>query len=498
MSDKKQKLNAIIYTDGSARPNPGTHSGWGNYGYTYAETVTFDKPETTKGLKVNSEVTKGKDGKPAEPVKLEEWNSWGGLKGVADNNEGEAYAITNAINFAIDKQITNLEIRSDSQFALKSADQWIKGWKSRGWKKANGSSAPYLTHMKLLDEAINNATDIKIKYTWVKGHSGNVGNDKADECAKKGGALAGAGTYEPVFEPILEIATEGKNEGKPVKPKKEKVPPYNRLLMHSKWYFSTNTDKQISKDGRSVYLFGIHTENDLYGKRVSDACNSVTFLKEENKVLESLRDKQNSVGDEYSVPIYGRFDAIRSSKTYPDLYRDGTDYLQVGMTIPTLTTVAGNILTEPARPLGLAFIGMETLDHLTSRLEEHLDPSFLKGKKKSEMLSVDVTDKFYVTEEDAKGKVKLTPSKAILDNAKFLTVSAKWKSGKRTGNKDVVLTIGMDSPTKNMLNAMSKDKPTIKVITWPESKQTIRYAIVVETEDDVALYASAYSNLCLV
>jgi ribonuclease HI len=498
MSDKKEKLNAIIYTDGSARPNPGTYSGWGNYGYTYVDSVTYDVPDNTKGLKVNTETTKGEDGKPAEPVKIEEWNSWGGLKGIADNNEGETFAITNAINYAIDKGITNLEIRSDSQFALKSAGEWLKGWKGRGWKKANGTSAPYLEHMKLLDTAITNATNVKIKYTWVKGHSGNVGNDNADICANKGGTLAGAGIYEPVFEPILETGTDGKNEGKPVKPKKDKVPPYNRLMQHSKWYFSTNTDKQISLDGRSIYLFGIHSDNDLYGKRVSDACNSVVFLKEEMKVLEAIRDKQNEVGDEYAVPIYGRFDAIRSTKTYPDIYRDGTDYLQVGMTTPTLTTVEGNILTEPARPLGLAFIGMETLDHLTDRLEEHLNPDFRKGKKKSEMISVDVTDFFYVEEEDSKGKVKLTPSKAILDNAKFLTVSAEWKSGKRTGNKDVVLTIGLDAPTKNMLNAMSKDNPTIKVITWPESKQTIRYAVVVETKDDVALYASAYSNLCLV
>lgn len=492
------KLNAIIYTDGSARPNPGTFSGWGNYGYTYTMSETYDKPSDTKGLKVGQEVVKGKDGKPAEPVKIEEWVSWGGLKGVCDNNEGEIYAITNAINFAIDKQIDNLEIRSDSQLALKGATEWMKGWKKRGWKKSNGGDAPYIPQWKMLDEAQIKADNVNITYTWVKGHSGNVGNDKADECAKKGGTLAGVGNYETVFEPILETGTEGKSEGKPVKVKRPKVPPYNRLMLHSKWYFSTNVDKQVSVDGRSVYMFGVHSDNDLYGKRVSDASNSVVFLKEEDKVLEALRKKQNEVGDEYAVPVYGKFDAIRATATYPEIYLDGTDYLQVGITTPTLSTIAGNVLTEPARPLGLAFIGMETLDHLTSRLEEYLNPNFEGLSKKSEMCSVDVTDFFYVSTEDSKGKVKLTPSKDILDNAKFLTVKADWKSGKRTGTKEVVLTIGMDAPPKNMLTALAKETPTIKVITWPESKQTIRYAVVVETKDDVALYASAYSNLCLI
>lgn len=492
------KLNAIIYTDGSARPNPGTMSGWGNYGYTYTETITYDKPTDTKGLKVTTEVVKGTDGKPAEPVKLSEWQSWGGLKGRCDNNEGEIYAITNAINYAIDNDINNLEIRSDSKIALNGATKWIDGWKARGWKKGDGVAPSYLPQWKMLDTAIIDASNINIKYTWVKGHSGNVGNDKADECAKKGGALAGSGVYEPVHETILEIAEDGKDKGKSVKPKKPKTPPYNRLLLHSKWYFTTNTGKQLSRDGRNVYMFGVHSDDELHGKRVSDASNSVVFLKEENKVLETLRTKQDSVGNEYIVPIYGRFDTIRSSKIYPEIYHNGADYLQVGLRVPTLSTVGEQVLTNPAHPPGLAFIGLETLDHLTARLEEYLDPKGVEGKKKSEMVSTDVTDKFYVSEEDSKGKVKLVPSKDIVENAKFLTVPVGWKSGKRSGTKDVVLTVGMDAPTKNMLTAMAKESPTITVITWPESKQTIRYAVVVETEDDVALYASAYSNLCLV
>lgn len=492
------KLSAIIYTDGSARPNPGPMSGWGNYGYTYTETITYDKPKDTKGLKVTTEVVKDKDGKPAEPVKKKEWQSWGGLEGRCDNNEGEIYAITNAINYAIDNEITNLEIRSDSKLALNGASDWMPKWKARGWKKANGGDVPYQNQWEMLDNALTNAGNINLTWTWVKGHSGNVGNDKADECAKKGGALAGAGNYETVHEMIMEVTEDDKGKEKVVKPKKPKTPPYNRLLMHAKWYFTTNTGKLTSKDGRNVYMFGVHSENELYGKRVSDASNSVVFLKEENKVLESLRTKQDEVADEYIAPIYGKFDTIRSSKVYPEIYHNGCDYLQVGLRTPTLSTVNEQVLTEPARPTGLAFIGLETLDHLTTRLEEYLDPKTNTSKKGSEMVITDVTDKFYVSDTDSKGKVKLIPSKEISDNAKFLTIAAGWKSGKRSGTKDVVLTIGMDAPTKNMLNAMSKENPTIKVVTWPESKQTIRYAVVVETEDDVGLYASAYSNLCLV
>ena len=492
------KLSAIIYTDGSARPNPGKMSGWGNYGYTYTETIPYDKPKDTKGLKVTSEVVKGAGGKPAEPVKLKEWNSWGGLKGIADNNEGEIYAITNAINFAIDNNIETLEVRSDSKIALNGATKWIDGWKNRGWKKGDGTAPKYIPQWKALDTAIINASNINITYTWVKGHSGNVGNDKADECAKKGGALAGAGKYDPVHEDIMEVTIDKDDKPKVVKPKKPKTPPYNRLLTHSKWYFTTNTGKQLSKDGRNVYMLGIHSENELHGKRVSDASNSVVFLKEEDKVMEAIRAKQDSLADDYVVPVFGKFDTIRSSKNYPEIYHQGTDYMEVGLRQPTLSTLGKQVLTEPAHPPGLAFIGLETLDHLTTRLEEYLDPKTVKGKKGSEMVSTDVTDKFYVTDEDSKGKIKLTPSKEILDNAKFITVPVGWKSGKRSGTKDVVLTVGMDAPTKNMLNALSKEAPTIKVITWPESKETIRYAVVVETKDDVALYASTYSNMCLV
>lgn len=485
------KLSAVIYTDGSARPNPGTFSGWGNYGYTYKESVTYEKPSDTRGLKVTQEVVVNRDGKPAEPVKLSEFQAWGGLEGIADNNEGEIQGITAAINYACDWGVKNLDIRSDSQLALKGASEWMPKWEARGWKKSNGGDVPYQEYWKALKAAKVRAADINIKWTWVKGHSGNVGNDKADDCAKKGGSLAGIGRYEPVFETILEESSEGVA----VKPKvkKVKVPPYSRLLMHSKWYFSTNTGAQQSKDGRNIYLLGIHSENDLYGKRVSDAANSVVFLKEEEKVLELVRAKQDDYADEYVIPVYGRLDSIRSSKNYAELFREGTDYLQRGITTPTLSTTSGVLLTEPASPARLAFIGLEALDHLTSRLEE-----YIAKDAKSEMGIVDITDRFYESTTDSKGKVKLSPTKEIVDNAKFLNVKADWKSGKRTGSKEVVLTIGLDAPTKNMLNAMSKETPSIKVITWPESKQTIRYAVIVETDKDVALFASTYSNLCLV
>ena len=495
------KLSAIIYTDGSARPNPGTMSGWGNYGYTYTETIPYDKPKDTKGLKVTTEVVKGAGGKPAEPVKIKEWNSWGGLKGVADNNEGEIYAITNAINYAIDNNIHELEVRSDSQIALNGATKWIKGWKGRGWKKGDGTAPKYIPQWQAMDEAIIKAENIKVTYTWVKGHSGNVGNDKADECAKKGGALAGAGKYDPVHVDIMEVQLDKNDEPKVVKPKKPKTPPFNRLLTHSKWYFTTNTGKQHSQDGRNVYRLGIHSENELHGKRVSDASNSVVFLKEEDKVMEAIRVKQDTISNEYVVPVFGKFDTIRSSKNYPEIYHGGTDYLEVGLRQPTLSTLSKQVLTEPAHPPGLAFIGLETLDHLEFRLEEYLNPKngeLVKGKKTSQMVSTDVTDKFYVKDTDSKGKIKLTPSKEILDNAKFITVPVGWMSGKRKGTKDVVLTVGMDAPTKNMLNALSKEEPTVTVVTWPESKETIRYAVVVETKDDVALYAATYSNMCLV
>lgn len=108
------------------------------------------------------------------------------MVGPPTNNRGEIQAATKAITDAAASQVTKLCINSDSHFVIKSITEWIKGWKSRGWKKADGQPVLNEADFRALDEAIQENPQLKIKWQYVPAHKGIRGNERADELAKNG------------------------------------------------------------------------------------------------------------------------------------------------------------------------------------------------------------------------------------------------------------------------------------------------------------------------
>jgi ribonuclease HI len=74
-----------------------------------------------------------------------------------------------------------LRILADSQYVINCCTRWIPTWKSRGWRKADNKPVLNLDMMKALDELL---TDRKVTFQWVRGHTGNPMNEKADELAR--------------------------------------------------------------------------------------------------------------------------------------------------------------------------------------------------------------------------------------------------------------------------------------------------------------------------
>ncbi|MCL1899013.1 MAG: ribonuclease HI [Promicromonosporaceae bacterium] len=75
-----------------------------------------------------------------------------------------------------------LLIESDSQYAIKSATEWLPGWKRKGWRTAAGKPVQNLELIKALDAAIS-ARPGPVRFRWVRGHVGNLFNERADELA---------------------------------------------------------------------------------------------------------------------------------------------------------------------------------------------------------------------------------------------------------------------------------------------------------------------------
>lgn len=79
--------------------------------------------------------------------------------------------------------IDTVTIWTDSNYVVQGITQWITGWKSKNWRKADGSPVSNKDLWVQLDHACQGR---QIDWRWIKGHAGHAGNERADELANQG------------------------------------------------------------------------------------------------------------------------------------------------------------------------------------------------------------------------------------------------------------------------------------------------------------------------
>ena len=105
------------------------------------------------------------------------------------NNRMEMLAVIKGVEAL--KRKCLVHIHTDSTYVMKGMTEWMVNWKKRGWKTAGKKPVKNVDLWQRLDEVLNGHT---IRWHWVKGHSGNPGNERADELARlavpRGGPVA--------------------------------------------------------------------------------------------------------------------------------------------------------------------------------------------------------------------------------------------------------------------------------------------------------------------
>ncbi|MDA1181316.1 MAG: ribonuclease HI [Proteobacteria bacterium] len=96
------------------------------------------------------------------------------------NNRMELTATIEALKYFEDKQ--TITLITDSKYEKDGIQSWIKNWKKNGWKTAAKKPVKNKELWIELDQLISRHT---ISWEWVKGHDGNVHNEKADYLARR-------------------------------------------------------------------------------------------------------------------------------------------------------------------------------------------------------------------------------------------------------------------------------------------------------------------------
>ena len=97
------------------------------------------------------------------------------------NNRMELTAVIEAL--ASLKRRCHVIVHTDSQYVRLGITEWLPGWMQRGWKTAAKKA---VKNADLWQRLFDAAAKHEIEWRWVRGHSGNVGNERADELANRG------------------------------------------------------------------------------------------------------------------------------------------------------------------------------------------------------------------------------------------------------------------------------------------------------------------------
>ncbi|MER5933964.1 ribonuclease H [Streptomyces sp. NPDC002054] len=108
----------------------------------------------------------------------ERWEA--GPLGRSTNNIGELTALHRLLEAVAPG--TALQVRMDSQYAMKAVTQWLPNWKRNGWKTAAGKPVANRELVELID-ALLESRDVEFRYVPAHREDGDHLNAIADQAA---------------------------------------------------------------------------------------------------------------------------------------------------------------------------------------------------------------------------------------------------------------------------------------------------------------------------
>ena len=137
-----------IYTDGACKGNPGP-GGWGVLLRYYSEDTSSEKTAQ-------------------------------GAEAMTTNNRMELTAVIEGLSLLL--YPCQVELYSDSKYVIQGMTEWLDNWKKNQWRTAKKEPVKNDDLWRRLDQCTQQH---KIRWHWVKGHSGHPENERADALANE-------------------------------------------------------------------------------------------------------------------------------------------------------------------------------------------------------------------------------------------------------------------------------------------------------------------------
>lgn len=471
----------VVYTDGGCLQDRGI-GGWGVHGYFFVDTPSNQGTGNKKALPTRDGYVDG-SGKP--DITLTHYvEAFGSLPEKATNNIAELTAGLEALEIAERSNVTHLTVIADSKYFLQGLTEWMPNWIAKNWREDTNHPVANrgLWEKILAVYTLLKNQNVQMRFKWVKGHSNDFGNDIADRLSTLSlrAAINGKVAYKRTISDAKGFWRTDRT--------------HSRLLNLPVWFYGVREDaRDTTEDGRTVYYQGdVRDDISFSGKAISDASFSVVYLKEPNPVLETIRQESYLLAKAsfYGLAV-GYLPVILKPEIYALVEEYGTQFLAYDVSKNRLMSFQKEVLVEELRPVRRAYFAVDRLKMLETILVSYLQNT------SDGFTFTDITDQLYEVEQRKKSSVvRLRPE--ITVTSKTLTPSVQChptKGAVRTAA--VTLLYAQDLPDRNTLAAIADASTRVVVATWADSESVIRYATIVQTCDDVGIWAGPYSNLLI-
>lgn len=486
--DDTHELGLVLYADGSFLPG---RAGWGLHGYLFTAEALKRKPKgkylpTSTGYQattVEHTVT--------PTTYIDAYGRVGGENPT--NNTAELEAVIEAIGIAMHYPVNHVHILSDSEYVRKGLTKHVKTWIKNGWVKADGEPVANQSYWKRLITAESDLQDSgrTLELVWVKGHSGEPGNDFADGNAK----MAAKSQRTRMFKENTAVQYN------------TTPPEANPLTLKNRMLFNLSDQPYTVPIGPTHYYqyqlgrmqtYGMkqhdtvverHNKSDLLlGRRIADATFCVVRVDEPDDYLESLISTHSRYHRKDITELaVARLDNAYRSSVYQRYEQLGPAGFVDRKVNGSMVTHNEDLITKTLDPPRLAREAIDQFALMQERLTKCLDNSLGRG-----VTAVTITEHLYKEDADAK-KTKTELLKHITNNLHYLEIPITVLDSAVT----VRLVLGVDLPQRNNLAKIATLSPTVTLLIVATGPKAYSFAVVFKTDGGDAIYQSPYTQFVI-
>lgn len=482
--------SAVIYTDGSFRPNcEGTQIGfWGSgaHGYIFTDDKSVktvsDKPTkfviTNQGYIRNEELNKYKDTvQEVKPIMYIDACYSFLNKGTV--NTGELSAVIELLKDIINKneilQLNNILIKSDSMYVIYECNKILEHTETV--EEKDKPNIEFLEELKKVLEEIRNKK-INFSIEKVKGHSDDPGNDIAD-------ILAVYARIQSSNRNIIRIFNihnyEDGNKYWNFTLNRHPMLEYRQL-------FFTNSLRGTNSD---VFYSILDYKTDKEpGTKTHEACFGLVKLVDRQDIIEDTISEYHKACNHMSIIstldlnlLYGRLNSYYFNLLGPSIY----NFVYGKYSLNTFNKAP---IVHAIRPPGLATQALERTQYLHYLISEYKNAN---KNEKSLRKFIDITDRVYQVVEDKKKNKKWNT--IIPPTAEYIEIDVEYKN---MNTVKVFVILGKDTLSRNQFKHLEKDEPKIFLVTEMKSEDAMNYYTLIETKNgDIGVFCNFYSGKVL-